>query len=131
MSTINDGGPAFPVRIPTGGLHANGTPEPTQIHPGMSLRDYFAAHAPSMPRDWFAPDVQVVKEIWQTAGGSPAISSANPSHRDEYGQPIPNVLTNADEVKKSWLEYQYQFEIQWPWVWADTMLAQRAKPPRP
>ena len=37
MADRNDGGPAFPLRY----------------HPGMSLRDYFAAHAPPMPDDFF------------------------------------------------------------------------------
>lgn len=36
MSTRDDGGPAFPV------IGAPGAPED---YPGMSLRDYFAAHA--------------------------------------------------------------------------------------
>jgi hypothetical protein len=40
---IDDGGPVHPVRIPTGGTHRNDEPEPTSLHTGMSLRDYFAA----------------------------------------------------------------------------------------
>ena len=42
---INTGGPVFPCRIPTGGLHRSGEPEPTTEHLGMTLRDYFAAKA--------------------------------------------------------------------------------------
>lgn len=44
MSNIDTGGPVFPCRIPTGGLHANGEPPPTTMHFGMTLLDYFAAH---------------------------------------------------------------------------------------
>ena len=41
MSTIKDGGPAFPFEEKDGnGRHYNS-------HPGMSLRDYFAANATS------------------------------------------------------------------------------------
>ena len=41
----NDGGPVHPVRIPTGGVHAVDEPAPSELHTGISLRDYFAAHA--------------------------------------------------------------------------------------
>lgn len=40
MSTINDGGPVFPV------TELNGQGEQELTHPGMTLRAYFAAHAP-------------------------------------------------------------------------------------
>lgn len=44
MSNIKDGGPIHPVRLPVqGGQHVIGEPEPTELHTGMSLRDYFAA----------------------------------------------------------------------------------------
>ena len=45
MSNINTGGPVFPCRIPTGGLHACDEPPPTTQHFGITLRDYFAAKA--------------------------------------------------------------------------------------
>lgn len=40
---VNDGGPAFPN--PPGAFNPH-------TGPGMSLRDYFAAHAPEMPDGW-------------------------------------------------------------------------------
>lgn len=40
-----DGGPAFPS-VDLG----------ADVQPGMSLRDYFAAHAPAVP-EWFSPDI--------------------------------------------------------------------------
>ena len=43
---LKDGGPIYPCRMPTGGKHSNDEPEPTKLHFGMSLRDYFAIHAP-------------------------------------------------------------------------------------
>lgn len=43
MNDNFDGGPVFPCRIPTGGLHANGEPEPTIRHFGLTKRELFAA----------------------------------------------------------------------------------------
>jgi len=45
MSDINDGGPAFPHWDPQDGPQG-------AVHNGMSLRDYFAAHAPAPFPDW-------------------------------------------------------------------------------
>lgn len=55
MSEIDTGGPAFPgdtatgyVQIDVSGIsHAV-----TEPHQGMTLRDYFAAHAPEPPESW-------------------------------------------------------------------------------
>ena len=42
--TTDTGGPAFPVRLPiVGAIHACDEPVPTEIHAGMTMRDYFAA----------------------------------------------------------------------------------------
>jgi hypothetical protein len=44
--TKDTGGPAFPVRLPIiGAIHACDEPVPSEIHGGMSLRDYFASKA--------------------------------------------------------------------------------------
>lgn len=43
--SIPDGGPAFPV----GGFPGDTFFKPVPPHAGMTLRDYFAAHAPSLP----------------------------------------------------------------------------------
>ena len=60
MTTITDrtGGPAFPV---TDSHHANG-----QIQygtSGMTLRDYFAAHAPEPPGDFWRGGERSIKDI--------------------------------------------------------------------
>ena len=50
MSTINDGGPAFP-----GLARIDMETQEWDAHPhlsGMDLRDYFAAHAPPPPADF-------------------------------------------------------------------------------
>jgi hypothetical protein len=46
MSNKYTGGPAFPVRLPiVGAIHKCDEPVPTEIHAGLTLRDYFAAKA--------------------------------------------------------------------------------------
>ena len=41
-----NGGPVHPVRLPIpGATHANGAPQPTELHTGMNLRDHFTGLA--------------------------------------------------------------------------------------
>lgn len=47
MSARDDGGPAFP--LPDKEPNGNGDVIPQWTQPGMTLRDYFAAHAPELP----------------------------------------------------------------------------------
>ncbi|HDR9134415.1 hypothetical protein [Burkholderia vietnamiensis] len=57
MNEIKDGGPAFPC-------HTNPRPGTLNEAPqGMTLRDYFAAHAPDVPDDfdWAAGET----DSWQ------------------------------------------------------------------
>lgn len=66
MATINDGGPAFPSP-------AVYDPSREQVHaasaygadPGMTLRDYFAAHAPEVPADfdWANMECNIVERL--------------------------------------------------------------------
>ena len=49
MKPTNDGGPAFP--FPTMEQGSTCTAGAWAASPGMTLRDYFAAHAPAMPSD--------------------------------------------------------------------------------
>lgn len=54
MTKIKDGGPAFPhtgegTVSRRAGMNISGP-----VHyPGMTMRDYFAAHCPPMPDQWF------------------------------------------------------------------------------
>ena len=48
---IDDGGPAFPTDT---GILIDGVPVTRELH-GMSLRDWFAGHAPEVP-EWFVCD---------------------------------------------------------------------------
>jgi len=65
MSNTNTGGPAFPS-----GLIDPSTPEDAvqSLHNGMTLRDYFAAHAPNPPETWKAKKDEAANIIaWRWA----------------------------------------------------------------
>ena len=51
-TTINTGGPAFPTTTKLNYEPATGAQWSEHIDPGMTLRDYFAAHAPEPPASW-------------------------------------------------------------------------------
>ncbi len=55
-----DGGPAFPFPAPVWmkPRDADGpiTRLPDSVQPGMTLKDYFAAHAPDIPKGWWKGD---------------------------------------------------------------------------
>lgn len=72
------GGPAFPTQINNSGITPikgfNGEeikPQTFSAYPGMTLRDYFAAHAPVVPDDfgWAASETDLVQRMtrWRYA----------------------------------------------------------------
>lgn len=133
---IDDGGPAFARPLAFVGDTSNAEVEVSPDQPGMSLRDYFAAHAPTDIPDWF-------------------------KHREpvKYYPDCPHwsTLPNEDhrEIARSWIDdpcydlpdelrwFQEKFEayqdaaiawreqdaleryIQWRWHYADAMLEAR------
>lgn len=101
-------GPAFPVALPSGESYQGHLP-----HDGMTLRDYFAAHAPSNPPAWFEPVME---------SPEPAFNSV----RDE--ETLEFITTNEDEIQAWKVERYKQQAIQWPYAWADLILAARVKP---
>lgn len=62
---INDGGPAFPSV-------GEGFGNPSYSAPGLSLRDYFAAH--EQLRDWDNPDAHMSLTLAETLAGCPSPS---------------------------------------------------------
>lgn len=102
MNPINDGGPAFPVpetRDECGRQASD--------HQGMSLRDFFAAHAPMEPTWDFQP-----------AMPSPRPEVKHPISRDGYA-------ANHAEIEAWDEERARQRMMQWPYAWADAVLAAR------
>lgn len=131
MIQTNDGGPAFPEP----GL--SGLPNGEFLHgrAGMTLRDYFIAHAPAEPQAWFQPKMPTPRPQ------RPKIASLSPEdQRDWHGERMdyepdkcsPELHAFA-EARRSYeknvnewdREYSKQWCIQWPAAWADAMLRAR------
>jgi hypothetical protein len=101
----NEGGPAFPCP-----RYVNANGETFSLSEfdgenGMSLRDYFAAHAPEMP-DWFRPATE------------------------EQRPNVPEMASAAehDATMDAWWGRVRLARISaWPWVYADAMLAARER----
>ncbi|PKL40915.1 MAG: hypothetical protein CVV44_04150 [Spirochaetae bacterium HGW-Spirochaetae-1] len=76
---------------------------------GMSLRDYFIAHAPAEPQPWFTPIMDIKRP-------QPHFDSSRSG----------NCLNRM--ALDSWdNEYDKQRHLQWPVAWADAMLAARGE----
>ncbi len=127
MSFIEDGGPAFPP------MH-----DPNTHAFGMTLRDYFIAHAPSEPQPWFEPRMPMPRpqrpqrpidltaeekmdlEGWGDYYGTEALITPRAV---AYG-------TASDAVEKEQRAWDAQATIerfiQWPAAWADAMLKARS-----
>lgn len=88
---MKDGGPAFPVPINC-----------TLGETGMSLRDYFIAHAPAEPTFHF---------------------------KVKMDRPRPSGEGKIDEILDWERDEKINRMKQWPGVWADAMLAEREKRP--
>lgn len=107
MATINDGGPAFPRPTSEDRTHGDQAEGNSTCfgYKGMSLRDYFAAHAPAVGPLWSFPV------------------------RMPCQRPKPDIVDkewmNSKEIEAWDDEKARQKLIQWPWVWADAMLAAR------
>lgn len=71
MSTISDGGPAFP----SGLWHSNNESEPDSCYatePGMSLRDYLAANVSPQEIEWYVPtDLKGCREFLKLSENEP------------------------------------------------------------
>jgi hypothetical protein len=80
------------------------------------LRDYFMAHAPVEPQQWFRP-------LMKSERPEPVMGDANMSS-PEWDQ-FPK---NSDDISAWDEERKKQLYIQWPAAWADEMLKQRSKP---
>lgn len=137
---INTGGPAFPVRLPIpGATHANNEPIPTELHTGMSLRDYFIAHAPAEPQEWFRgqmpppPRQRMAKPDDLTKEESEELAAWG-EFIDAHDMKQPRARMIAEDWERhqkenaAWnRERTKQRFVQWPAAWADAMLEQRAK----
>lgn len=98
----------------------------------ITLRDYFAAHAPATHASWFKPKltpapampnhktapgpIRVELGLW--ANGAAPKTPAAIEWVEEFNK--------AREALDAWeLEKTRQFSIQWPFAWADALLEAR------
>ena len=123
MNQIHTGGPAFPEKKRLPGHLGNEYEVPT---PGMTLRDYFMAHAPSEPQPWFKPTVTEMKPAsrWVSDDGKEEFAD-----RRAAEMACGDLYRNANSADQqaweaSWLKQRY---IQWPAAWADAVLNTRVK----
>lgn len=122
---INNGGPAFPCEqghVPEHGWNQT-------FDSGMSLRDYFIAHAPAEPQPWFEP-------VMPTRRPAPKlVDNDDPGRVFKSWQDAERIVgvdgyhdANLDIAQEWDMERRKQRYIQWPAAWADEMLKARQKP---
>ena len=116
-ASVNDGDQAFPLVA-----HEDWK----QIHYGMSLRDYFIAHAPANPWPMFAPVTAPRPRPgpWKDDEKDMFYATASAAERacgDCYH------CVNQGDLDAWDAEYQLAFHTQWPAHWADAMLKARGR----
>lgn len=108
----NDGGPAFPRDHASLG------------HNGMSLRDYFIAHAPAEPQPWFEPVMcECPAAIYVSHDGRFQYASAEAA-ASAWGS-VGYRIANGSAIEAWEAERAKQRYAQWPAAWADEMLKAR------
>lgn len=142
MSQREDGGPAFPFPIVSQN-QATGETAVLQSEIGMSLRDYFIAHAPAEPWPEFSPkmpDRPTAPPIHPVGNDGEAPTDEECVALDNWRiDPCWDPETEYPKYSywiKSWDDYWrdsqqhqknmiLQRRIQWPAYWADTQLKER------
>ncbi len=97
MEKIKDGGSAFPRIL-------QDETKWTKDHPGMTLRDYFAAHAPREVLWPFDIDISDMGE--------------EPSMKAGFGWQAKQKVYMNEVTRRRY--------TQWPFVWADAMIKERS-----
>lgn len=109
----------------------------------MSLRDYFAAHAPVEPQTWFVP--LMPEPCPKEPSWSELTDPEEKRMLREYGHEWlddeearakhPKLAEFSGRVQAARLaggrwkaEFERQRLIQWPYAWADAMIAERGRP---
>ncbi|MFO0958256.1 MAG: hypothetical protein U0800_12655 [Isosphaeraceae bacterium] len=138
-----DNQPAFPQQTQMMSFRQkpDGTTESEPVgHPvmrgGLTMRDYFMAHAPAEPQPWFVP---VMPEKPSLPDKHKELSEEERRQLDDDFPDIapsecsPNLLdftqrmSTAFKARQVWeTEFAKQRCVQWPAAWADAMLRARA-----
>lgn len=118
MTTRNDGGAVFPLN--TTNEANSGAYFP---HSGMTLRDYFIAHAPAEPQPWFQPVMPSACPLPRYVGEDGTVYAT----ASEAMRACGDSYTNEREQEQ--IEWRKQRDrqryVQWPAAWADAQLALR------
>ena len=133
----DDGGPAFPVAGMTG--LPNG--EVVYGENGMTLRDYFIAHAPAEPQPWFSPSMPPAEQpLPYFAQMYPDCTEAEKKAFQHYDpEYMPIDLVQEKRVRNYLFQKEHEAKrnrernalagkeryLQWPAAWADAMLKAR------
>lgn len=129
--SADDGGPAFPRQS-----DKDGRGEFLWAHDGMSLRDYFIAHAPNEPQPWFRPVMKPRPELMFLKAAPDSVKSE--LKYDDYADYVNEGdmssaalawhlerVSKKKETRRWDAELQKQTCLQWPAAWADEMLKAR------
>ena len=124
----------FPFAFPSPATFAPDGEQMAVGEEGMTLHDYFMAHAPAEPQDWFMPVMPPCPIV-------PSIASvANDGLRRELQDVHDGACDLITYQAAQWVgkreklveqqtiwqaEFRKQRCIQWPSAWADAMLEQR------
>lgn len=141
MSEVDDGGPAFPMPQQLYSKRAWNNDD-TQIiagQRGLSLRDWFIAHAPAEPQAWFAPTVPPKPELPDRFKELSEEDRRELERLDEF--PVSVIAeeegneavrafcqrkSEAFDAQQAWeAELKKQRYIQWPVAWAEAVLKAR------
>jgi hypothetical protein len=142
VTEVDDGGSAFPMLPPKTEAY-----QTWPAHPGMTLRDYFAAHAPAVPQDWFTPVMPASPtcpalpayggpwtrelidraRLWlNDSAGADLIAFMPQTITDDQRAAVEafeSTSTEANAALKAWFgERKKQTYVQWPYAWADEQL---------
>lgn len=110
--------------------------------PGLSIRDYLAAHAPSEPQPWFTPVMPERPKAPPTPEGHDRQKMIDITDYLDLGEATDDELRHAGDpaivrvfaaemsafatAAVAWDREQLrQKYAQWPWAWADAVLAAR------
>jgi hypothetical protein len=86
---------------------------------GLTIRDYFAAHAPRRPYVWFEPKMRPRPK--------PHYDHDHPNERKYEERLIGCTPVNELELAEYDDERHRQILLQWPYFYADAIIAERAK----
>lgn len=129
---LRDGGAAFPIPL-------DDRPGAYPAEPGMSLRDYFIAHAPTEPQQWFSPTMpevprapEALKDLTDSEReDSAAVNDWSLDMADVRSPRLRDYLQQREAHKEALQRFNRESAreryLQWPAAWADAMLKARSE----